>query len=249
MQPYPNKTNHITIGILGGMSAVATAQYYELINRLVQAVLGGHNLPELLISSVNFGKIADCIHSENWEEAATYLTEKAMQLEKAGVDAIFMATNTMHKVQESIKSQINISFIDIFDTVAIAAKKKGLQKLALLGTMPVMTDSFFVEAYKKVGIEIITPSLEDKKAIHRIIFDELTNNRFITDSKQRYIDTIHKLSALGAEGVIFGCTEITLLLGASDIPEIPIFDTTGLHCQRAADIYLGKELLNKHTYQ
>lgn len=239
-QPNSNKTDQITIGILGGMSAVATAQYYELINRLVQAELGGHNLPELLISSVNFGKIVDCIHSENWEEAAGYLTQKAVQLEKAGVDAIFMATNTMHIVQESIKSQINIPLIDIFETVAMAARKKGLKKLALLGTMPVMTDPFFAEAYNEVGIDVITPTIEDKKAIHRIIFEELTHNRFTTDSKQRYIAIIDKLTDQGAEGVIFGCTEITLLLNSSDIPSIPIFDTTTLHCQRAADIYLGK---------
>lgn len=229
-----------TIGILGGMSAVATTEYYERINSLVQAELGGHTLPELLISSVNFAKIANCIHQNKWEEAAEYLSQKAQFLERGGASYLFMATNTMHKVQEEIKANINIPFIDIFSTVAKAANKKGLKKLSLLGTLAVMNDTFFTEAYQKVGIEIMTPTDEDKDEIHRVIFEELTHSRFLPSAKERFVEIISDLSHRGAEGVIFGCTEITLLLNSSDIPSIPIFDTTTLHCQRAADIYLGK---------
>ena len=229
-----------TIGLMGGMSSAATAAYYDIINQKVKTVKGGHNIAEIIICSVNFAVIEQYIREEAWEEAAHYLVEKAERLEAAGVSCIFLGTNTMHRVREQIKAAISIPFIDIFETVSAEIKSQGKSTIGLLGTYPVMSDNFFVQAYQDCGIEVMTPSEEEKKEIDRIIFEELTQHQINATAKAYYLEVIRKMAAQGAEGVILGCTEIKLLVQQEDIPEVPLFDTLELHCEKAARICMGE---------
>lgn len=229
-----------TIGLMGGMSSAATAAYYEIINQKVKTVKGGHNIAEIIICSVNFAVIEQYIREEAWEEAAHYLVEKAQRLEAAGVSCIFLGTNTMHRVREQIKAAISVPFIDIFETVSAEIKNQGKSTIGLLGTYPVMSDNFFVQAYQDCGIEVMTPSEEEKKEIDRIIFEELTQHQINAAAKAYYLEVIRKMAAQGAEGVILGCTEIKLLVQQEDIPEVPLFDTLELHCEKAARICMGE---------
>ena len=225
---------------MGGMSSAATAAYYEIINQKVKTVKGGHNIAEIIICSVNFAVIEQYIREEAWEEAAHYLVEKAQRLESAGVICIFLGTNTMHRVREQIKTAISIPFIDIFETVSAEIKSQGKSTIGLLGTYPVMSDIFFVQAYQDCGIEVMTPAEEEKKEIDRIIFEELTHHQINSTAKAYYLEVIRKMAAQGAEGVILGCTEIKLLVQQEDVPEVPLFDTLELHCEKAARICMGE---------
>lgn len=241
------KTNDFkTIGILGGMSSAATGEYYKLINQKVKEIKGGHNIAEMMICSVNFAHIEHFVRTNNWNDAAIYLVEKAIQLEKGGADCLFLGTNTMHKVRKQIKEAISIPFIDIFETVSEKIQSHGKKKVGMLGTYPVMTDSFFTESYQENGIDLIVPTEIEKKEIDRILFDELTNHIFLESSKAYFISVIKSLYSKGAEGIVLGCTEIKLLISQSDILDIPLYDTTDLHCELAAKICVGEiELVNK----
>ena len=234
------QANLKTIGLMGGMSSASTTAYYEIINQKVNSAKGGHNIAEIIICSVNFAVIEQYIRAETWDAAAHYLVGKAQRLEAAGVSCIFLGTNTMHRVREQIKAAISIPFIDIFETVSAEIKSQGKSNIGLLGTYPVMSDDFFTQAYHDCGIEIMTPTEEDKIEIDRIIFEELTQHKINAAAKLFYIEVIRKMAAHGAEGVILGCTEIKLLVQQEDVPEVPLFDTLELHCEKAARICMGE---------
>ena len=200
----------------------------------------------MVIVSVNFGNIKQFVRRENWEEAGEYLFEKAKRIEAAGADCLFLATNTLHKVRDKIKAAISIPFIDIFETVSKEIIKNNKSKIGMLGTYAVMNDKFFANAYQEFGVEIINPNEDEKKEINRIIFEELTKNKFLPASKEYMIQVITNLVDKGAEGVILGCTEIKLLISQIDIAEITLFDSTTLHCDLAAKICTGEIKLNDH---
>ncbi|MFT7238939.1 MAG: aspartate racemase [Cyclobacteriaceae bacterium] len=235
-----NENELKTIGLLGGMSSAATGEYYHLINQKVKDIKGGHHIAEMLICSVNFANIERFVRTNNWEEAAKYLVEKALTLENAGAACLFLGTNTMHKVREQIKAAISIPFIDIFETVSKKIKSEGKTKIGMLGTYPVMNDPFYVDAYHAYGVELMSPNEIEKKEIDRIIFDELTHHNFSQSSKEYFIQAIKNLSQRGAEGIILGCTEIKMLVSQDDVKGIPLFDTTDLHCELAAQICTGQ---------
>ena len=229
-----------TIGILGGMSSEATGEYYKLINQKVKEAQGGYNIAEMVICSVNFANIERFVRAGSWDDAGAYLAEKAKYLEKAGASSIFLATNTMHKVRDDIKAVISIPFIDIFEVVCQEIKKQNKTKVGILGTYPVMTDSFFNQAYHEYGVELVSPNEADKKEIDRIIFEELTQNIFLDSSKAFYAKVMRDLVSKGAEGVILGCTEIKLLINQNDVIDIPLFDTTDLHCEMASKMCMAE---------
>lgn len=228
-----------TIGILGGMSSAATGEYYKLINGKVKARKGGHHIAEMIICSVNFANIERFVRTGNWDAAGQYLAQKAHSLEQAGACCIFLATNTMHRVRAQIKEAIDIPFIDIFETVSKQISGQGISKVGILGTYPVMTEPFYIDAYREYGVELISPSETEKKEVDRIIFDEMTHHQFLPASKAYFLDVIKTLVDRGAEGIILGCTEIMMLIDQSDVPDTPLFDTTDLHCEVAAKICVG----------
>ena len=232
-----------TIGILGGMSSAATGEYYKLINEKVKEIRGGYEIAELMICSVNFGNIERFVRTGDWEAAGKYLAEKAKNVENAGASCIFLATNTMHRVREDIKAEISIPFIDIFETVSKEIKQQGKSRVGILGTYAVMTDDFYKDAYREFGIELIAPDEAEKRKLDQIIFEEMTNHIFTESSKQYFKTAIQQLAEKGAEGVILGCTEIKMLIHQSDVPDIPLFDTTTLHCDLAAQICCGELVL------
>lgn len=228
-----------TIGILGGMSSQATAEYYHLINTGIKQICGGWNAAELLLYSVNFANIEAFVRGDRWDDAANYLVSKAIQLEKGGADFIIMATNTMHRVAPQIESAIQIPLIHIVDVTAEEIKKHGINKIGLLGTKPVMEANFYRDRFSHHSIEAIAPNRQQSEVIDKIIFNELVFGTLKEESRQIYTEVMKELADRGAQGIVLGCTEIGMLVKPEDIVELKLFDTTALHCQKAVNLALG----------
>lgn len=223
-----------TIGILGGMSDQATAEYYRMINDGVNACLGGWNTAEVIISSVNFANIERCARNDLWDEAGRYLAAKAIGLERAGAEMLLCVSNTMHRVADAFTRDLAIPFLHIADPTGEAINKAGLKRVALIGTRSTMVSDTLKRRFaQKFGIEIMVPNEADQTMIDRVIFDELVRRQLHPESKQAYLDAVDRLHANGAEGVILGCTEIFLLIAQPDRPKLPFFNTTALHVERA----------------
>ena len=225
------------IGLIGGMSWESSLEYYRLINRLISEKLGGLHSARCLLYSFDFEEIAREQEKGNWMKLAKMLVDAAKKLELAGADFVLICTNTMHKVAEDVQREISVPLISIIDAVAEEIKKKGLNRVGLLGTLFTMEDGFYEEKLRKHGIETLTPNKEDRIFVHNLIFNELCKGIFKEESKQRMLEIIAKLAEKGAEGVILGCTEIPLLIKQEDV-DIPVFDTTAIHSEMAVNLAL-----------
>jgi len=228
-----------TIGVLGGMSSVASGEYYRRINEGVNAHLGGHNAAELVLYSVDFGVVDGFIRDEQWDRASEYLAERARRLERAGAEFLVMATNTMHRVAVELQDAIDIPLIHIVDPTADAATADGATTLGLLGSAPVMEADFYRARFADSGFEVLVPGERDRALVHHVIFEELTRGIVDDHSRQEYLRIMGDLVARGAQGIVLGCTEISLLVAAGDMPDTVLYDTTALHVDRAVRISLG----------
>lgn len=218
------------IGILGGSSDQATADYYRRLNAAVNAKLGGSNTAETLINSMNFKFAADGVLQGRWDELAVYLTERAKALEAAGADLLICVSNTLHKLAPAFTAGLSIPFLHIVDPTGAAIAARGFKRVAFLGTQAAMSGDHLHNRYRDLfGIEAVVPPGDVQEKMNQIIFQELCMGRFTPAAKQYYLDVMAEMHGAGAEGVILGCTEIPLLVGQSDLPQVPMFDTTGLH--------------------
>lgn len=229
-----------TIGLIGGMSWESTREYYRIMNEEVKKRFGDSHSCKCILYSVDFAEIQELQHSGAWEELTSRMISIAEKLESAGAEMLLICTNTMHAMADRVQASIKIPLIHIADTVAEEIKKRGMQKVGLLGTRFTMEQDFYrVRLKEKFGIDVIIPGENERENIHSIIYKELIAGTIKKESKDIYKSVIQNLFRNGAEGVILGCTEIPLLITGEDC-DIPLFDTTLLHARKAVGLALKK---------
>jgi aspartate racemase len=227
-----------TLGLLGGMSWESTLPYYRYVNERVRERLGGLHSAKLVLYSVDFAEIERLQHAGDWESAGRVLAEAAQALERAGAKALVICTNTMHRVVGAIEAQIDMPVLHIADATARRVGAHGIGKVGLLGTRFTMEQDFYRGRLERSGLAVLIPDADKRAEVHRIIYDELCLGTIRDASREAYRAIMTGLVARGAEGLILGCTEIGLLVDAADA-NVPVFDTTRIHAEAAADWALG----------
>lgn len=230
-----------TIGLLGGMSWESTMLYYRMLNEGVRKRLGGLHSAKILLHSVDFAEIEQLQVAGRWAQAGEVLAAAAVGLQQAGADMVLLCTNLMHKVAPAIEAQLRVPLVHIADAAGRAIIRKGLTKVGLLGTCYTMEEDFYRQRLRdRFAIAVLIPEQAERELVHRVIFEELCVGRILEESRRRYLEVIDKLRVQGAEGVILGCTEIPLLVGAEDT-DLPLFNTTALHTALALELAFSEQ--------
>ncbi|NYI99141.1 aspartate racemase [Streptomonospora nanhaiensis] len=227
-----------TIGLIGGMSWESSAEYYRLLNEGVRQRLGGHHSARVVLHSLDFAEVAAMQRAGDWAAAGAALAEAGRGLERAGVDLVLLCTNTMHRVADTVEAAVGVPFLHLVDCTAERLAGAGLRRAGLLGTRHTMELPFYRDRMRARGVEVVVPEAADRAVVDAVIYDELTRGRIEESSRAEYRRIIARLAERGAQGVILGCTEITLLIGERDSP-VPVFDSTRLHVEAALDLALA----------
>ena len=217
------------------MSWESTVPYYCQINESIKERLGGLHSAKLILYSVDFHDVERLQHAGDWNAAGDLLAAAARSLEAAGADFLVLCTNTMHRVAPSIEAAVRIPLLHIADATAAAIKQAGLSRVGLLGTRFTMEQDFYRDRLReRHGLQVLIPKQEDRELVHRVIYEELCLGKVLPASRAEYRRVMAELTAQGAEAIILGCTEISLLVGQQD-SEAPLFDTTSIHARMAAE--------------
>ena len=227
-----------TLGLIGGISAESTTVYYQQLTRLVRERLGGLHSCQLILWSVDFAPVAELQAKEDWEATGALLADAARKLEAVGAEAIVICANTMHLNAPHIRAAVAVPLIHIADATAGALKSRGVTRPLLLATRFTMEKAFYRDRLAELGLPALTPEKADRDRLHAIIYDELCQGVIRAESKAEVLAIIARGQAAGADGIIFGCTEIGLLLDPADMP-LPTVDTAVAHAEAAVDFALG----------
>ena len=226
------------LGVLGGMSWTSTETYYRMFNLGVAERLGGLHSARLVLHSVDFDEIAALQHAGDWDATGEILGAAAAGLAAAGAEGLLLATNTMHKVADAVEAASGLGVLHIADATAAAVRAQGLTRVGLLATAFTMEDTFYVDRLAAQGLEAVVPDPAGRAEVHRVVYDELVRDVVRPESRDLYRGVMADLVAHGAEGMVFGCTEVGLLVGPDDTT-VPTFDTCRLHAAAAVDWMLA----------
>lgn len=227
------------IGLIGGMSWESTQLYYRLLNQRVKTQLGGLHSARCLLYSVDFAEIEALQHAGEWQRATALMIDAARRLQAGGADCIVICTNTMHRMADEVAAAVPLPLLHIADPTAQRIKEAQLQRVGLLATAFTMEQDFYRGRLEREhGLQVIVPDADDRQQVHRIIYEELCRGVVNEASRDVYREVMRKLEDRGADGLILGCTEITLLVGPEDC-RVPMFDTTEIHAHAAVDFALS----------
>lgn len=221
-----------TIGLLGGIGWASTAEYYRIINELVAARAGPAHSARIVLHSMDQFDFTSRAASEDPAAIIDFIVGQVGRLKAGGADFFLFCANGAHRFAPAFLPRVDLPFVSIVDATAARVRASGMHTVGLLGVKQTMAGRFYHERLAAEAIDVVTPPPDEQDVIHDIIYRELVQNRLSDDSRRVFVDVIRRLGQRGAQGCILGCTEIPLLVKASDV-EMPVFDTTRIHCEAA----------------
>ena len=222
------------LGLVGGVSPESTQIYYRLLNDAAKARLGGDHSQRMIVSSFDFGVMADLYRQGDRDRYTAEVVEAGLRLKRAGAEALMICSNTSGMATEALREAAGLPVIDLIDALAAALKAAGVERPLFLGTPFTMEGDFYRPALlERHGRETLVPNAADRETVRRVIFDELVNGVVKDASRRAYLDIVERGREAGADGVILGCTEICMLISQDDV-DIPAFDTTRIHAEAAS---------------
>lgn len=221
------------------MSWVSTGIYYDRINRIVQRRAAPMASAPLVIESLDFCELYALREEREWKRAGEILSESAKRLEGAGAEALIINANSMHKLYDDIAANVGIPILHIADCVGKALKDAGCKTAAILGTRNVMTESFYRKRLVAHGVDLLPPNMTNVDTMDSIIYDELMVGKVTRDAERKMKTIITNKSQEGAKAVVLACTELDLIVDV-DANVLPVFDSTRIHCQAAANWILDE---------
>lgn len=210
------------IGILGGMGPASTAIFYQNIIRQCQKQYGAQydeDYPEIFIYNLPIPDVVKGI--KNPSKILPILIKGIKKLEAIGVDFITIPCNTVQYFYEDLKRNVSIPVLNIVEEVAKKVKLNNYKKVGLLATITTIENKIYDKILNKSGIEIILP--ERQEQITSIILNILAGKKLESD-KAKLKTIIEKMKKSGAETIILGCTDISILLNQKDV-DIELFDS------------------------
>ena len=222
------------LGVIGGMSWESTAVYYRLLNEEVKAAKGALNSAPLLLWNMDFAPIAELQAAGEWEDLTELMCEAARGLKAGGTEAIIIATNTMHLMADAVRDAADLPLVHIADATAGAVRGAGCKRPLLLATRFTMEKDFYRDhVAREADCEVVVPDEPHRTSVHNIIYNELVQGEIKSTSRETYLNIIkYYQREHGIDGVIFGCTEVGLLIDQSML-DVPGFDTSAIHCAAA----------------
>ena len=228
------------LGLIGGMSWVSTAMYYEQINKGIAKRLGGLASAPLLLESLDFAPVAALQAEGAWEQLADLMVVTAKRLEAAGAEGLLLCSNTMHKPYEQIAAAVSVPILHIGEVTAEKLLADGVKRAGLIGTRFTMSESFYRDRLEASGIAVSTPDPVTAQEIDRIIYEELAKGQVSRQSERRLKTCLTEMGKARQQAVILGCTELVLLVDpVANVP--PVYDTTALHAKAAVEWILADE--------
>ena len=230
------------LGILGGTGPQSTAEYYLRIVYGFQKRHPENLFPEFVLNSVNNVEMLRLAAQPELDDMVDFMVERVAMLEQAGCDIGILAANTSHLVFHEVQEEVNIELISIVDTAADACIAKGIKRPVLFGTSFTMNAGFYPKTFSENGLDILIPEGSERQFVHDKYMSELVHGEVRPDTKAALSAIAKGLKeAHGADALILGGTELSLMFKESDADELgmPVIDTTQVHVDAAIDAMLG----------
>jgi len=197
----------------------------------------------LLIESLDFCQLYALVEERDWQRAADVLIDSAKRLEGSGAGALLIGANSRHRLYDDVAAAVNIPILHIAEYVGLALKRAGHTNAALLGTRNVMTESFYRKRLVAHGIDLLPPNLDYVEMLDKIIYDELMVGKITREAERTMKTIITNKAQEGAQAIVLACTELDLVVDV-DANVLPVFESTRIHCEAAADWILEQEMVN-----
>ena len=197
------------VGVIGGMGPIATSHYMELIIRMTEAKTDQEHLDMIIYNIPSIPDRTEFIVDPSKPNPLPAIIMIGKALETAGADYLCMPCITAHYFMDSLTEAFSKPFINIVEETAAYLDREGIRKAGIMATDGTVRSGLFQNAFLKYGIEPVLPSEDRQKDVMHIIYQDVKANMPVSMDRFRMVED--ELKSNGAEAIILGCTELSLV--------------------------------------
>ncbi len=228
-----------TLGILGGMGPLATADLFTKIVKMTDADCDNDHIRIYIDNNAQIkDRTAAILHGG--ESPLPQLIQSAKKLEAMGADCIIMPCNTAHYFLQSLQISVKVPFLSMIgQAVRVAKQRYPGQKAGILATTGTLEAGVYSRAFSDEGIEVILPNPQQREVLMHTIYGQVKAGIMPTDP-QPLNEVLAEMESRGAGYFILGCTELPVAVQTLGLQNNFIDATTEL--AKAAIEYCGYEV-------
>lgn len=205
------------LGILGGLGPMASVYFCEMLISHTRALRDCDHINFLLSSRADTPDRSSFILGQSSDDPTGAMIEEALRLERAGAEVIAIPCNTAHYFYDSICNEVSIPVLNIIRETAKYCKSSGLTKIAVLATEGTASSGAYQKFLDEYEIEVLPLTSDEQNVITHIIFDQIKSGA--EPDLKSFLRVSNSLIARGAQLIILGCTELSLIKKQNPLPE------------------------------
>ena len=201
--------NRKILGVIGGLGPIATAHFMELVINMTDVQTDQQHLPMLVYNMPFIPDRTAYILDNTKENPLPKMLSIGKALQEQGADCIAVPCVTAHYFMNALETGVSVPLINgVRETVA-HLKENGIQKVGIMATDGTIRSGIFHKELEKQGLQPIAPSANAQTDVMHLIFNNVKAGKPV--ELERFLSAAEDLRAKGAQAIILGCTELSLI--------------------------------------
>lgn len=197
------------LGIIGGMSPMATAYFMQLVIEMTEAAREQEHIPMFLYNCPQIPDRTRYLLGESQENPAEQLLSCGKKLEQIGAELLAIPCISAHAFWEELQSQLKVPMLHIIKETADYLKAEGVQCVGMEATDGTLRAGVFQRELERQGIRVILPTAEKQEMVMHLIYHNIKSG--LRGDMERFGQVEQELREHGAEVILLGCTDLSVI--------------------------------------
>lgn len=198
-----------TLGVIGGLGPMATAYYMQLVIEMTEASTDQEHIPMILFNKPQIPDRTSFLLGRSQENPVPQIIDCGKRLAADGAELIAIPCITAHALHEQIQKQVPVPIIHAIKETAAYLKQEGIHRVGLEATDGTIHTGVFQQELEENGIQVVLPSEKKQEMVMHIIYHNVKAG--IAVDMERFAAVEEELLSAGAEVILLGCTELSMI--------------------------------------
>lgn len=213
------------VGVIGGVGPMATVYYMQRVIEMTKAGCDQEHINMLVFNDCDIPDRTAFITEKSPDNPLPVMVEDAKRLEAAGCEFVVIPCNTAHYFYDELEQAVEIPVVNIVEETIRYAKTR-VQDLSCVGIMAT-TGTIVTGTYQKyaerAGLSFAVPDENEQNLLMQIIYDGVKAGKPVP--RADFDRVANHLRAKGAQCLILGCTELSVLKRDLPINDPDVLDS------------------------
>jgi len=216
------KPDKILLGVLGGLGPMSTFRFCELLTSHTRATSDADHIDMLISSRATTPDRTAFILGRSDSDPLPVMLEEANRLVSGGANLLVIPCNTAHYFYKGLSEKLPVPMLNIIEQTVLHLKRSGVGSFGLLATEGTVSSRAYETICRQHGLSCLLPTPEQQATVSSVIYEEIKQNRPANITALSEI--ARDLQARGAERLVLGCTELSLIKQQLS-PDLPVLDS------------------------